>query len=127
MGTTKMYELFVEDHFSAAHHLRGYLGNCANLHGHNWQVKLLVQAKSVDQIGMAVDFRKLKSALGEIIGKLDHTQLNELPVFQTANPTCEALAKYLFHEASAILNDDNLRVTRIEVHETPKAGAAYFE
>lgn len=122
-----MFELFVEDHFSAAHHLREYPGNCANLHGHNWHVKLMVQADSVNHLGMALDFRKLKQSLSDILDGLDHKYINDLPEFKLTNPTCELLAQYIYRKAAGMLNDGRIKVARVEVHETPRAGAVYFE
>ena len=37
-----MYELTVKSHFDAAHALRGYPGECRNLHGHTWDVEVTV-------------------------------------------------------------------------------------
>ena len=39
MTINRHYEINVQTHFSAAHHLRGYPGNCEKPHGHNWIVK----------------------------------------------------------------------------------------
>lgn len=122
-----MYELIIEDHFSAAHHLRGYPGNCSHVHGHNWLVKLHVQAKQVNEIGLAIDFKKLKPALAEVLETFDHKDINSLPVFANVNPTCENMAHILYQMLSERLNDDNIRVCRVEVYETPRTGAAYYE
>ena len=56
-----------------------------------------------------------------------HTDLNQIPDLTQLNPTCEVLARHLFGELARELNDDNVRVVRVQVSETPTAGAAYFE
>ena len=122
-----MFELFAESHFSAAHRLVDYPGNCARWHGHNWHVRVTVQAEELDRLGMAVDLRRVKAALRGLIERFDHTDLNQIPDLTQLNPTCEVLARHLFGELARELNDDNVRVVRVQVSETPTAGAAYFE
>ena len=39
-----MYEISIEQHFDAAHFLRGYRGKCEALHGHRF--KVVVKIKS---------------------------------------------------------------------------------
>jgi len=34
-----MYEVMIEEEFSAAHALRGYRGKCENMHGHTGKLK----------------------------------------------------------------------------------------
>ena len=51
-----VYELTVQRHFSAAHALREYEGACSRLHGHNYQVEVVVARHSLDELGMAMDF-----------------------------------------------------------------------
>ncbi|MFA6347415.1 MAG: 6-carboxytetrahydropterin synthase, partial [Dehalococcoidales bacterium] len=42
-----MYKLSVEEHFDAAHALRGYKGKCENLHGHRFVVKVKVTSSQL--------------------------------------------------------------------------------
>ena len=122
-----MYEVSVETHFSAAHRLAGYPGDCARRHGHNWQVAVSIQAEELNALGMAVDFRRIKDTLGDLLETLDHTDLNEVPELAGSNPTCEVVARYLYEELTRRLNDANTRVVRVRVSETPNTGACYFE
>ena len=50
-----MYKLVITSKFSAAHRLVNYPGMCAQIHGHNWTVKVIVAAEDVDENGMVVD------------------------------------------------------------------------
>ena len=45
-----MYTLKVEGAFEAAHHVNGYPGKCARLHGHNWVVEAVVKGKELDEL-----------------------------------------------------------------------------
>ncbi|HOK05376.1 MAG TPA: 6-carboxytetrahydropterin synthase QueD [Victivallales bacterium] len=122
-----MFEIEITKNFSAAHQLKHYKGDCSKLHGHNWQVKVIVQAKKLDEIGIALDFRKLKKTLDEVVSSLDHSNLNELPQFNNVNPTSEVLAKFIYREISNIINDDNLKVSRVSISESTDSTASYYE
>lgn len=96
-----MYSIKVEADFSSAHNLRGYKGKCEDLHGHNWKVQVSVEQEKLDKIGMVADFRMIKIHLHEILERLDHKYLNNIPYFSGAskkgvNPTSENIAKYIY-------------------------------
>ncbi|HJO35506.1 MAG TPA: 6-carboxytetrahydropterin synthase, partial [Gammaproteobacteria bacterium] len=56
------YTLKILSEFASAHTLRGYPGACQRMHGHNWKVEVEVQASELDELGMAVDFKRIKQA-----------------------------------------------------------------
>lgn len=122
-----MYEVSINAHFSAAHHLRGYPGSCAALHGHNWEVEVFVCGETLNDTGILVDFRQLKSVVQEELGILDHTDLNSLEAFRNCNPTSENLAKHLFRAMSSRFAASACRVSRVSVKETPGSKASYWE
>lgn len=122
-----VFEVYVKTHFSAAHRLEGYPGDCARAHGHNWIVEAYVKCRELDQIGIGIDFRDIKKAVKEVLFGLDHFDLNDLEPFRTANPTSENVAKYIYQELSKKMNTDTAKVSRIKVCETPGAGAYYWE
>ena len=122
-----MYEVYVKTHFSAAHALRGYPGDCARTHGHNWIIEVYVKCQELDGIGIGVDCRNIKKAVKEVLSGLDHFDLNDLPAFKKVNPTSENIAKFLYVETGKILNTDITRVSKVKVCETPGAGAFYWE
>lgn len=122
-----IYEVYVKTHFSAAHALRGYSGDCARTHGHNWIIEVYVKCKALDSIGIGVDFRDIKTAVKEVLSGLDHFDLNDLPAFEEVNPTSENIAKYLYYEIGKNLNSDIVCVSKVKVCETPGAGAFYWE
>jgi 6-pyruvoyltetrahydropterin/6-carboxytetrahydropterin synthase len=122
-----MFELSVRTHFSAAHRLVGYNGQCANFHGHNWEVELFLRGSKPNELGMLVDFREIKSALREIMKDLDHADLNQLPAFVRDNPTSEHIARFLYGALSGKLDTDRHWVHRVTVCETPGTTASYWE
>src|SRR5512135_1093029 len=74
-----MYTLTVETKFASAHQLREYQGKCENIHGHSWRVQVVVTCRSLNRIGLAMDFTDLKRLTNEVTGPLDHVCLNDLP------------------------------------------------
>ena len=122
-----VFEVYVKTHFSAAHALRGYPGDCARLHGHNWIIEAFVKCKDLDEIGIGIDFSDIKKGVKDVLQGLDHFNLNELPAFQDENPTSENIAKFIYKELSKKLNTEAVNVSKIKVSETPGAGAFYWE
>ncbi|OPY82304.1 MAG: 6-carboxy-5,6,7,8-tetrahydropterin synthase [Syntrophorhabdus sp. PtaU1.Bin153] len=122
-----MYEISIETHFSAGHHLRNYRGKCEFPHGHNWIVKVYVQCKVLDEVGIGIDFADVKTAANEIMERLDHRDLNQLPLFSQENPTSENIARYIYRALSGRLNDGTRRVSKVKVYETPGNSACYWE
>ena len=120
-----MYKLSVTDSFSAAHRLCGYEGACSNLHGHNWTVRVALEAERLDNIGMAMDFGHIKALLKEITDGLDHAYLNDLPAFAEQNPTSENLARHIFERMAEALTGKPVRVTEVEVRESERSSVTY--
>jgi 6-pyruvoyltetrahydropterin/6-carboxytetrahydropterin synthase len=126
MPVRKHFEIYVQTHFSAAHHLRGYPGDCARPHGHNWTVDVCVECDKLNEIGIGIDFRDVKVAVKEVLEGLDHVDLNALPAFQERNPSSENIAQYLYQELAKKLNAPGIRLTKLRVSETPSCGVWYW-
>lgn len=121
-----MYEVMIEEEFSAAHALRGYRGKCENMHGHNWKVEVYVRGEQLDQVGMLVDFKQLKAATRRVMKYLDHQNLNELKPFDNEiNPSSEHLAGFILHKVAAEVSDARVTVYKVRVWETPSTCATY--
>ncbi len=121
------YDVTVETHFSAAHALRGYPGDCARLHGHNWIVRITVRCRELDGAGIGIDFRVIKGQVREVLRGLDHRDLNEIGPFRSVNPSAENIARYLYQEIGRCIDTAGVRVSKIRVSETPDAVASYWE
>lgn len=122
-----MFEIEIDRGFSAAHQLKGYDGDCRNLHGHNYEVTVTVCADTLNDIGIALDFKKLKEAVDEVIAPYDHRNLSELPDFLSVNPTSEVLARTIFRKLAAKLNDAEVRVAKVRVGESASSRITYSE
>ncbi|HDS15108.1 MAG TPA: 6-carboxytetrahydropterin synthase QueD [Proteobacteria bacterium] len=121
------YELKIETAFAAAHNLLNYCGQCEKLHGHNWKIEVYVGGNELDKSGMLIDFKILKDHTEEILNRLDHSYLNELPMFKGRSPSSELIAEYIFTELKRSLGQLPVKVCRVIAWESEKAAAAYFE
>lgn len=120
------FEVMIERHFSSAHQLRGYRGKCENLHGHNYKIEIYARGRELDHIGLLVDFGELKEAADEVVGYLDHRNINELPPFDAElNPSAENLARYILERVAARVGDERVRVFKVRCFETPTSVATY--
>lgn len=120
-----MYLLNVTDSFSAAHRLCGYDGACADLHGHNWKVRVGISCEKLDDIGMGLDYGIIKQVLGEVLAKLDHQYLNEVPMLNGANPTSENLARIIFEEVASGLRNYPAIIKEVEIYESENSSVIY--
>src|ERR1043165_4860234 len=133
-----MFQVWVEESFSAGDALRGYRGKCENVHGHNYKVRVTLEGEALNSIGLLVDFKDLKDAIHTTIRKLDHQFLNDLPAFTELNPSAENLAKYFHDEVSRFLATEAgkphngnpasapCRVQRVTVWETDNTTATFY-
>ncbi len=120
-----MYQITVEQHFDAAHFLRGYHGKCEALHGHRFRVVAKIRASGVDDIGIAYDFVELKQHLSDIVARFDHICLNDVPPFDKINPSSENIASTIYDELKLKLADAPVSLSCIEVWESPQSGVSY--
>ena len=123
----KMFVLKIVTDFASAHSLRNYPGDCARLHGHNWQVEVSVCSEVLDDNGIAIDFREIKKQTKLVIKRLDHQYLNEIKPFDVLNPTAENIAKYFFEEVGLLINSENVKVKEVLIWETPRSAVTYSE
>lgn len=102
--------------FEAAHRLTATPGNCANIHGHSFRVRLELTGK-LDPYGMVRDFRDVKSQFRDylattwdhrcVLNAQDRLVELELPglALMDCEPTTENIARYIGEWASDAWNE----------------------
>lgn len=89
-------ELLLHTEFTidSSHHLCDYNGKCSNLHGHTWFVEVWIKGSPEcrDKTGILFDFGAVK----ELKEMLDHKKLNDIPPFDTVNPTAENISMFIY-------------------------------
>jgi len=121
-----MFELKILSHFSAAHQLTMVAKKCENLHGHNWKVEVCFKGERLNEAGVLVDFGILKGYVKEIMARLDHRFLNELPDFEKIPPSSENLAVYIAENLKAMIDEPGVVVSKVTTWESDDACATYF-
>jgi len=77
--------------FDAAHRLPNYDGKCARVHGHTYDVEVVLEGPVDEGSGFLMDFYDLKQILKSVLEELDHRDLNEI----LPNPTAERIAEHI--------------------------------
>ena len=108
--------------FSAAHRLRGYEGDCARSHGHNYRVEVTATRREryapLDEQGFVVDGAVLKRAMRSVLGDLDHQDLvdGSGPV-TFGQATAEIMAMWIREQLDDLLPEGVL-VSKVRLWET---------
>jgi 6-pyruvoyltetrahydropterin/6-carboxytetrahydropterin synthase len=116
--------------FNAAHQLhnprlsddenRRLFGKCANVHGHNYALDVVIAGKIDQASGYVVDLKRLSEVIcQQIIQDVDHRNLNtDVPWLKGLIPTAENLAVAFWERLSCELPEGSLRSVRVS--ETDK-------
>jgi 6-pyruvoyltetrahydropterin/6-carboxytetrahydropterin synthase len=98
--------------FDAAHSLPGYQGKCACMHGHTYQVEMVVEGE-VGPDGFVMDFYELKKILSSAIEPLDHICLNDI----LPNPTAEMIAQWIAERLKKEMEPTSIRLCSLKLWE----------
>jgi 6-pyruvoyltetrahydropterin/6-carboxytetrahydropterin synthase len=111
--------------FNAAHQLRDpdlsddenqlRFGKCANLHGHNYVLEVVVAGEVDQATGYVFDLKELSDVIcRRIIDDVDHRNLNmDVPWLQGRIPTAENLALAFWDRVRSELPEGMLRSVRV--------------
>ena len=111
--------------FNAAHQLRDpglsedenqrLFGKCANLHGHNYVLEVVVAGEVQQATGYVLDLKQLSDVICQrVIQDVDHRNLNtDVPWLEGRIPTAENLALAFWERISSELPDGLLRSVRL--------------
>ena len=115
-----MFEIRKRFQFSASHQLQGLPPDhpCGRLHGHNYEVEIVLQSPMLNEYGFVVDYGELLPFKQILDNQLDHQHLNNVLDFQ---PSAENLAQWLYDHAKYAW----LETVAVRVSETPSTWAEY--
>jgi 6-pyruvoyltetrahydropterin/6-carboxytetrahydropterin synthase len=92
---------------------------CRRLHGHSFQVEIVVAGECDPQLGWVMDYADITKAFNPLWQKLDHYYLNEVPGLE--NPTSERIAVWIWEKLKPRLP----LLTEVVVAETCTARCVY--
>ena len=119
-----MFTISVETHFWASHQLTLPDGSKEPLHRHNWVVTADVSGDELNNMGLVMDFHRLKAMVDNIVADFDNIQLEKLDYFRQNNSSAEAVAKYIYEKLEPELPTD-VGLSLIEVVEQPGCSAKF--
>jgi 6-pyruvoyltetrahydropterin/6-carboxytetrahydropterin synthase len=122
--------------FNAAHQLRDpslteaenrrLFGKCADLHGHNYTLEVVLAGEIDQTTGYVMDLKALSDVIhNRILEDVDHRNLNDVPWLGGLIPTAENLAAAFWERIRSELPAGMLRAVR--VWETDKNWAEVGE
>jgi len=116
-----MYTIAKRFIFSASHTIGGLPPShpCACLHGHNYEIEVVLRSPTLDAVGFVRDYREL-SALKDVIDTtFDHKHLND--VLGHDRTTSEVIGKWFYDWCKERWPE----VIAARVSETPNTWAEY--
>lgn len=131
-----MFRVTREIDFCYGHRLLNYDGKCKYLHGHNGRAVIAIEAASLDERGMVLDFSDIKNVVSNWIDQnLDHRMLLHrddpaVPILREmgepvylldTNPTAENIAKLIFDFTAS----QGFPIVETHLWETPRCFATY--
>lgn len=115
-----MFEITKRFTFEASHQLPWHQGKCQRLHGHSYKLEVTLQALTLDQNGIVIDFDVLSDIVNRtIIDRFDHQHLNEF----FPNPTAEVLAMEIYRIVALVMKKNGwnmVNVSSVKLWETEK-------
>ena len=126
-GTTSRATVLVSrrESFNAAHQLhdpdlsdeenRRLFGKCANLHGHNYVLEVVINGQVDKATGYVFDLKQLSDVIcRRVIQDVDHRNLNtDVPWLEGQIPTAENLALAFWERIRSELPEGMLRTVRL--------------
>lgn len=131
-----MFRVTRQIDFCYGHRLINYDGKCRHLHGHNGRAVIVIEAETLDDRGMVMDFSDIKRVVSTWIDEqLDHRmilcrrdpavavlrELGEPLYLLDDNPTAENIA----HEIHRFAVAQGFPVLETRLWETPNCYATY--
>lgn len=130
------YQVIKSIEFCYGHRLQNYSGPCRNVHGHNARAEIIITSNTLDDQGMACDFRTIKEKVKKWINEnIDHRMilqkhdplisvLQDLgePVYVIDNPpTAENIARLICEKSREL----ELAVNEVRLWESNSSCAVY--
>ena len=100
-----MFTIGIQTCFSAYHQLTLTDGSKEPLHHHKWLVKASVSSDGLNDMGLVIDFRRLKTAVDSVVSVFENNRLETLDYFQRNNSSAENVAQYIYEKLEPKLPD----------------------
>ncbi|MCA9948023.1 MAG: 6-carboxytetrahydropterin synthase [Anaerolineales bacterium] len=121
-----MYTVAVKRDFVAQHFLIGGDWGLENQwHSHHYVVEVQLEGSRLDQHGYLVDIVDIERGLERLVDRYRDKTLNDLPEFETLNPSIEHFSRIFCQTLAAHIQAENLSAITIKLWENEIAWASY--
>lgn len=121
-----MYTIAVKRDFIARHFLiRGDWGDENQPHAHHYILEVSIEHGRLNQHGYLVDIVAIEAALNLTVAYFRDRMLNDLPEFDTLNPSLEHFCRIIWHKLNAAIKPPGAGTLRVKLWENAECWAAY--
>jgi 6-pyruvoyltetrahydropterin/6-carboxytetrahydropterin synthase len=108
-----------------AFHCMPVEGPEGELHAHDYRIEVVVESTGLDERGVVCDLDVLQAALGDVLGRLEGRDLDEIKPEDADGVTVELLARWLHGELREAVQRAGGESLAIRVWEAPDAFGGY--
>jgi len=94
-------------------------------HSHHYEVELRFRGPELNEYDYLVDIDDAEAALSSLSSRYRDALLNDLPEFETYNPSVERFARVIFERVTEAVTDDTVTELAVTVWEDDEAAASY--
>lgn len=121
-----MYQLMVRRDFIAQHFLT--VPDCGpenEWHSHHFELELLLEGPDLNKWGYLVDIDDVKAALDTVVDRYKDKTMNDLPEFESLNPSVEHFARIVCTRVADDIDTGHLDRLTARMWEDDEAWASY--
>lgn len=120
------YRVAVRQKFIAQHYLiGGDWGPENELHSHPYMLEVELEGQKLDQHGYLVDIVAIEAGMADVVEYYADKTLNDLPEFDSLNPSIEHFARIINESLQVQLSDAGVSALTINLWEHDEAWASY--
>ena len=119
-----MFIISVETHFLASHQITLPDGSKEPLHKHDWPVTVKVSSEKLNEMGLVMDFVRLKKSVEKIVAPFENTAIETHDYFRKNNSSAENVAKYIYEQLLSAI-PTGVKLDSVSVIEEPGCRAKY--
>src|ERR1700734_1137719 len=109
----------------AFHIMPGLPGPEGQLHDHDYRIEIVVDREQLDDRGMVCDLDVLEAALGELTGRIEGRNLEEIRPAEAEAVTVEVFSRWVHDTLSPVVAAGGGDALAVRVWETPVAFGGY--
>ena len=121
-----MFTIRVEIRFRASHQLTLPDGSKEPVHHHDWVVTAEVGSKKLDNMGVVMNFQKLKAMMESAVADFDNAAVESVDYFRQNNPSAENVARYIYEKLRIGL-PRGVKLRSVSVVEEPGCAAEFSQ